>query len=148
MSGGGIDRGLREAQDGAEPPPEFLHNPLPGDAGPTVLFYHLHDLGVGDFAGDDQNPPHQIGTKLPDCRDHFPSGHLRAPEIQQDGVKAFLRDHCQRLAAGVGNVAFASQSGQQNVEKIADRGFALDNKNMAGLKAVVHVILYGTGRKK
>jgi len=49
------------------------------------------------------------------------------------------------LATIVGNVAFASQSGQQNVEDIADGGFALDDKNMASSKAVVRGILYGVG---
>jgi len=42
--------------------------------------------------------------------------------------------------ATVGNLAFASQSGQQNVEDIADRGFALDDKNMARPKAVIQRI--------
>jgi hypothetical protein len=45
----------------------------------------------------------------------------------------------------VGNVAFASQSSQQNVEDIADGGFALDDKNIARPKAVVRGILYGVG---
>jgi hypothetical protein len=45
----------------------------------------------------------------------------------------------------VGNVAFASQSGQQNVEEIADGGFALDDKNMARPKVMVQGILYGAG---
>jgi hypothetical protein len=47
--------------------------------------------------------------------------------------------------ATVGNVAFASQSGQQNVEDIADGGFPLDDKNIARPKAVVQGILYGAG---
>jgi hypothetical protein len=45
----------------------------------------------------------------------------------------------------MGNVAFASQSGQQNVEDIADGGFALNDKNIARPKAVVQGILDGTG---
>jgi hypothetical protein len=98
-------------------------------------------LRVGDFAGDDQNPPHQIGAKLLNCRDHFPSGQLRAPEIQKDRVEAFLFDHGQRLATVVGNVAFASQSRQQNVEDIAHGGFVLDDENFAKLLAVVQRIL-------
>jgi hypothetical protein len=118
-----------------------LHHPLSGDVGPTVLFNHLHGLGVGDFAGDDQNPPHQTRAKLPNGRDHFSSGHLRAPEIQKDGVKALLLDHCQRLAGIVGDVAFASQSCQQNVEDVADGGFILDDQNIAKLVAIVQSIL-------
>jgi hypothetical protein len=119
-----------------------LHHPLPGDVVPTVPFNHLHGLGVGDFAGDDQNSPYQTGAKLINRRDHFSSGHLRAPEIQEDRVKALLLDHCQRLASIVGNVTFASQSCQQNVEDVADGGFVLDDKNVAKLVAVVQRMPY------
>jgi hypothetical protein len=49
------------------------------------------------------------------------------------------------LLATVGNVAFASQSSQQNVEDIADGGFTLHDKNIARPKAVVRAILYGAG---
>jgi hypothetical protein len=102
-------------------------------------------LGVGDIAGDDQNPSHQIGAKLFNCRDHFSRGHLRAPEIQKYRVKAFLFDHGQRLTAVVGNVACASQSRQQNADDIAHGGFVLDDENIAKLVDVVHRILYGAG---
>jgi hypothetical protein len=112
---------------------------------PTVLSYHFHGLGVGDFAGDDQNPSYQTGAKLLNCRDHFSSGHLRAPEIQKDRVKALLLDHCQRLLGTVGNVAFASQSRQQNVEDVADGGFVLDDENVTKLVAVVQSTLSEVG---
>jgi hypothetical protein len=45
----------------------------------------------------------------------------------------------------VSNVAFASQSCQQNVKEITDGGFALDDKNIARPKAVAQGILYGAG---
>jgi hypothetical protein len=102
-------------------------------------------LGVGDFAGDDQNPPHQIGAKLPNGRDHFPSGYPRATEIEEDRVEAFLFDHGQRLAAIAGNAAFASESSQQNVEDIADGGFTFDDENVARPKAGVQGTLRGAG---
>jgi hypothetical protein len=71
--------------------------------------------------------------------------HLRAPEIQKDRVKAFLFDHGQRLSAVVGNVTFASQSRQQNVDDIAHGGFVLDDENIAKLVDIVQRILYGAG---
>ena len=45
----------------------------------------------------------------------------------------------------VGNVAFASQSRQQNVEDVADGGFVLDDENIAKLVAVVQSILSEVG---
>jgi hypothetical protein len=45
----------------------------------------------------------------------------------------------------VGNVAFASQSRQQNVEDIADGGFVLEDENIAKLAAVVQRILHEAG---
>jgi hypothetical protein len=114
---------------------------------PTILSYHFHSLGVGDFAGNDQYPPHQTGAKLLNGRDHFSSGHLGAPEIQKDRVKTLLLDHCQRLLGIVSNVAFASQSRQQNVEDIADGGFVLDDENIAKLVVVVQNIPSKVGQK-
>jgi hypothetical protein len=111
----------------------------------AVHSYHFHGLRVGNFAGDDQNPADQTGAKLLNGRDHFSSGHLSAPEIQQDRVKALLLDHCQRLAGIVGNVPFASHSRQQNVENVADGGFILDDENVATLVAVVQSILSEVG---
>jgi hypothetical protein len=52
------------------------------------------------------------------------------------------------LLAILGNVTFTSQSGQQNVEDIADGGFAFDDENIARPKAVVHAIPCGAGRKE
>jgi len=121
---------------------------MAGDVVPTVLFYHLEGLGVRDFAGDDQNPSYQTGAKLPNGGDHLPSGHLRAPEIQKDRVKALLLDHGQRLVAIVGNVALASQSRQQDVEDIADGGFVLDDENIAKLGAGVQSILDEAGQRQ
>jgi hypothetical protein len=102
-------------------------------------------LGVGDFAGDDQDPPYQTGANLLKGRHHFSGGHLSAPEVQKDRVKALLLDHGQRLAGIVGNIAFASQSCQQNAEDIADGGFVLDDENVAKLVAVVQSILSKVG---
>jgi hypothetical protein len=45
----------------------------------------------------------------------------------------------------VGNVAFASQSRQQNIEDIADGGFALDDENIARLGAVGQSIFSEAG---
>jgi hypothetical protein len=102
-------------------------------------------LGVGDFAGDDQDLPYQTGAKLLKGRDQFSSGHLSAPEVQKDRVKALLLDHGQRLAGIVGNVTFASQSRQQNAEEVADGGFVLDDENAAKLVAEVQSILSEVG---
>jgi hypothetical protein len=112
---------------------------------PIVLSYHFHGLGVGDFPGNDQNPPYQTGAKLLNGRHHFSSGHPRAPEIQKHRVKALLLDHGQRLLSIVGNVALASQSREQNVEDVADGGFVLDDENVAKLVAVVQSILSEVG---
>jgi hypothetical protein len=111
----------------------------------AVHSYHFHGLGVGNFAGDDQNPADQTGAKLLNGRDRFSSGHLSAPEIQKDRVKALLLDHCQRLAGIVGNAAFASHCRQQNVEDVADGGFILDDENVAKLVVVVQSILSEVG---
>ena len=100
---------------------------------PTVLFDHLQGLGVRDLAGNHQNPAHQTGAKLLNRRGHFRSGHLRASEVQQHGVKALLFDHGQRLLGRVGNVALTTQSRQEQVEDIADGGFVLDDENIAKL---------------
>jgi hypothetical protein len=41
----------------------------------------------------------------------------------------------------VGNVAFASQARQQNVQNIANGGFVFDDENIAKLAALVQRIL-------
>jgi hypothetical protein len=56
-----------------------------------------------------------------------------------------LLDHGKRLVAIVGNVAFTSQSRQQNVEDIADGGFVLNDENIAKLRGVVQSILGEAG---
>jgi hypothetical protein len=45
----------------------------------------------------------------------------------------------------VGNIAFASQARQQNVENIANGAFILDDENIAKLAAAVQRILHEAG---
>jgi hypothetical protein len=113
-----------------------------------ILLNHLHGLRVGDVASDDQNLPYQTGSKILKGRDRFCRGHPRAAEIQKHGVKVLLLDHCQSLAGIGDNVAFASQSRQQNAEDVADGGFILDDENGAKVVTFVQRILDQTGKKQ
>ena len=65
--------------------------------------------------------------------------HLGTAEIQKNRVKAPLFDHGQRFAGIGDDVAFTTQSCQQEAEDIADGGFVLDDENGAQLVTLVQI---------
>ena len=114
---------------------------MPGDIRPTVLLDHLHGLRIGHVTGNYQNLAYQAWPKIFESGDCFRCVHLGAAEIQKNRVKAPLFDYGQRLAGTRDNVAFTSQSCQQDAEDVADGRFILDDENGAKLVTLVQIIL-------
>jgi len=106
-----------------------------------VLPDHLHGLRIGDVAGNDQNFTHQTRPKILEGGDRFCRVHPGTSEIQKHRVKVPLLDYGQRLLGARDNVAFTSQSCQQDTKNVADGGFVLDHQNGAKLVTWVQIFL-------
>jgi hypothetical protein len=106
-----------------------------------ILLDQLHGLRIGDVTGNHQNLAYQTRPKVLEGRDRLCGVHLGAAEVQKNRVKAPLFYHGQRLASVGDNVAFASQSCQQDAEDVTDGGFILDDENGAKLVTLIQRIL-------
>jgi hypothetical protein len=141
LTGGRIGRWWRESQEGTEPLPEFLHHPVPGYERPVILLDQLHSLRIGNVTGNHQNLAYQIRLEVLEGGDCLCGVRLGAAEVQKNRVKAPLFYHGQRLASVGNNVAFASQSCQQDAEDVTDGRFILDDENGAKLVTLIQRIL-------
>jgi hypothetical protein len=106
-----------------------------------VFLDHLHGLRIGHVAGNYQNLTYQTRPKILEGRDRLCGVHLGTAEVQKNCVKAPLFDYGQRLAGTRDNVAFTTQSCQQDAEDVADGGFVLNHENGAKLVTLVQIIL-------
>ena len=114
---------------------------MPGDIRPTVLPDHLHGLRIGDVARNHQDLAYQAWPEIFESGDRFGCVHFGAAKVQKDRVKAPLFDDGQRFAGTRNNVAFATQSGQQDAEDVADGRFVFDDENGAKLVTLVQITL-------